>query len=440
MTLALSPFPSATSIVDALARGATTAEAVVEASLERIAACEPMIHAWQVLDAEGALRRAHALDRAWAGGAARGALCGVPLAIKDIIDTADLPTAYGSKIYRDAQPVEDAWCVSKVRSVDGVVMGKTVTTEFAYFAPGPTANPCDVEHTPGGSSSGSAAAVADGMVPLAFGTQTAASLIRPASYCGVFGLKPTHGTVSLEGIKPFASSLDTLGWLARSADDLELMRCALLDERYVPLEAMSPTSLRLIATRTHEWATIDEDGAAAWAGALSRVSRGGRSARVVDLPAELADLFDAHKTVMAYEAARSLAPELRDHREHMSSQIVGLLETGATIDETAYRNALTFAKLGRRMMADLMRDADALLIPAAPGEAPKGLAATGDPAFSRVWTLLGLPCVSVPGMTGAKGLPIGTQLVGHPGRERDLLHAAACMHRLLGPEGIDARG
>ncbi len=431
MTTPLATCPSATAIAAAIAAGSLTAEAVVDASLERIAAREPVVRAWEVLDAKGAIERARRLDRLWAAGGVRGALGGVPLAVKDILDTDDLPTGYGSPIHRGARPVADAWCVRKARGGDAVVMGKTVTTEFAYFTPGPTANPHDVAHTPGGSSSGSAAAVADGMVPLAFGTQTAASLIRPASYCGVFALKPTHGTVSLAGAKPFAPSLDTIGWLARSADDLELMRSAMVDELYVPLEAMASADLRLVASRTHEWPAIDEGGAIAWDEALARVSRGGRGATVVDVPTALAGLVDAQKTVMAYEAARSLAPELRDHRARMSDAIVGLLDAGGAIDDARYREALALADAGRRGIADLMRDADALLVPAAPGEAPHGLHATGDPAFSRVWTLLGLPCVSVPGLAGPKGLPIGMQLVGRPREERALLRAAECLHRML---------
>jgi Asp-tRNA(Asn)/Glu-tRNA(Gln) amidotransferase A subunit family amidase len=275
------------------------------------------------------------------------------------------------------------------------------------------------------------------MVPLAFGTQTAASLIRPASYCGVFALKPTHGGTSLAGIKPFAPSLDTLGWMARSADDLELMRAAMTGEPFRPLDVLDASGLRLRASRTHEWPQIDDGGAGAWDEALARIARGGRAAEVVDLPAALAGLTDAQKTVMAREAAHHLAAELRDHRERLSAPLIALLDAGCAIDAQRYDAALACAAHGRALVADLMRDVDALLVPAAPGEAPRGLHATGDPAFSRVWTLLGLPCVTVPGLVGPNGLPIGMQVVGHPGDERRLLRAAATLHRLLAG-GVDA--
>lgn len=423
------PYPSMTAVAlrQAMAAGTLSAEAVARAAIERIAERDAQVHAWQVLDAEGAIAAARAVDSGRAG----GPLGGVPLGVKDIIATADLPTRYGSPIYDGFRPAADAACVALARSAGAVVMGKTVTTEFAYFSPGPTANPRKLTHTPGGSSSGSAAAVADGMVPLAFGTQTAGSLIRPASFCGVFAIKPTFGTVSMEGIKLFSQSLDTLGWFARSADDLELMRCAMGGTVFEPLQGRAPSALRLGVCRTHEWPAVDAGGAAAFEQALKLAASAGVGLRDIALPAALAGLADAQKTVMAWEAARQLDPEWRAHPTRLSAALRSLLQVGRDCPDKVYGQALEQAAVGRPMLNELMRDIDALLVPAAPGEAPEGLAATGDPVFSRVWTLLGLPCVNVPGLAGPRGLPIGMQLVGHPHRERDLLAAASTLHQVL---------
>ncbi|VTU25821.1 Glutamyl-tRNA(Gln) amidotransferase subunit A [Variovorax sp. PBL-H6] len=425
---------TAVALRQALARGEVNAEAVARAALERIAEREPQIHAWQHLDAKGALAAARAFDAR----GRPGLLGGVPVGVKDIIATADLPTRYGSPIYEGFRPAADARCVATVRAAGAVVIGKTVTTEFAYFQPGPTANPRNPAHTPGGSSSGSAAAVADGMVPIAFGTQTAGSLIRPASYCGVFALKPGFGAASMEGIKPFSPSLDTLGWLARSADDLELMRCAMEGTPFVPLQRPAPNALRLGVCRTHEWPSADAGGIAAFGQAVMLVGAAGTSLRDVALPAAAAGLLNAQKTVMAYEAARQLDVEWRLHPQQLSAALHGLLQNGRDCSEADYRQALAQAGEGRRTVGALMQGLDALLVPAAPGEAPVGLTATGDPVFSRVWTLLGLPCVNVPGLHGPQGLPIGVQLVGHPQRERDLLAVAARVHHILSNGSQDA--
>jgi Asp-tRNA(Asn)/Glu-tRNA(Gln) amidotransferase A subunit family amidase len=357
-------------------------------------------------------------------------LGGVPIGVKDLIATADMPTRYGSPIYEGFRPAADAACVALARTAGALVIGKTVTTEFAYFSPGPTANPRNPAHTPGGSSSGSAAAVADGMVPIAFGTQTAGSLIRPASFCGVFALKPSFGLPSLEGIKPFSPSLDTLGWLARSADDLELMRCAMNGTAFAPLPLTAPTALRIGVCRTHEWPAVNAGGAAAFEQALKLAAAAGVTLREIALPAAWASLVEAQKTVMAYEAARQLDTEWRRHSEQLSTALGALLQTGRDCSDDAYAQALAQATIARRLLPELMRDVDALLVPAAPGEAPAGLAATGDPVFNRIWTLLGPPCVGVPGLLGPQGLPIGMQLVGHVQRERELLAVARSLHRV----------
>jgi Asp-tRNA(Asn)/Glu-tRNA(Gln) amidotransferase A subunit family amidase len=420
--------PDAVSIRTGLLGRRMRAEQVVRDAIDRIEAMEPAIRAWEVFDPTLALAQARRLDQRLAAGEVPGLLAGVPLAVKDIFDTVDLPTRYGSPIYRDHRPGVEAQVVARARNAGAVVMGKTVTTEFAYFTPGATANPWDPQRTPGGSSSGSAAAVASGMVPLAFGSQTAGSLIRPASYCGVFALKATHGCFSLAGVKAFAPSLDTLGWLARSADDLELMRSALVGQPYVALEQRSPGTLRLAASRTHEWPALDAGGQQSWNSALVHLDAACVPVDWLDVPANLAGLAQAQKTVMAWEAARTLAPEWRENRFLLSAPILELLDVGMKTSDAAYNEALALAGQGRVEVAQLMQGFDALLVPAAPGEAPQGLASTGDPVFSRVWTLLGFPCVNVPGLLGPTGMPVGMQLVGHWGKERELLSTAAGLY------------
>ncbi|WP_262342729.1 amidase, partial [Bordetella pertussis] len=383
------------------------------------------------LDVDAARAQARRLDTH----AARGLLAGVPIAVKDIFLTEQFPTRYGSPIYEHGIAGTDADCVARARAAGALVLGKTVTTEFAYFTPGPTANPRDPSRTPGDSSSGSAAAVAAGMVPLAFGSQTAGSLIRPASYCGVFALKPTHGLHSLAGAKAMAPSLDTLGWLARDAGDLELMRCALAGEDYRPLPDARPAALRLGICLTHEWHAIEPDGAQAFAHAQVLCTAAGAQLAPLVLPDALQGLMQAQQTIMAYEAARSLAAEWRDARARLSPAMQALIEAGLGCDAQSYAQALALAARGRAHLEHAMRDLDAVIAPAAPGEAPPGLARTGDPIFSRVWTLLGLPCVNVPGLAGPHGMPIGVQLIGRPGDERRLLAVAAALHRVFHPTG-----
>ena len=421
---------SALSLREALRQRSTSAREVLTQSLDVIAQREPVVKAWTLIDVAAATARADALD-AEPSRLDEGLLAGVPVAVKDLMDTADLPTGYGSPIYSGHRPAQDAACVAALRKAGANILGKTVTTEFAYFKPGPTTNPWNAAHTPGGSSSGSAAAVAAGMVPLALGSQTAGSLIRPASYCGVFALKPTHGLFDLQGVKGLSPSLDTLGWLARTADDLELMRCALSGEPFEPLGRLSASGRRIGVCHTHEWPLAQPDGQAAFLRAVGLVEVGGVATVPRPLPDAQVTLLDDQKLIMAHEAAIALAPELRQHADRLSDAMLGLLRTGSAITPDEHAAALARTREAKSVVRQLMADVDALLVPAAPGEAPAGLAATGDPVFSRVWTLLGLPCVNVPGLRGPNGLPIGVQLVGHPRRERELLALAALVHSLL---------
>jgi Asp-tRNA(Asn)/Glu-tRNA(Gln) amidotransferase A subunit family amidase len=391
--------------------GELSSEALVRACLARIEAREPLIGAWAHLDPDRALAQARARDAE----PPRGPLHGVPVGIKDIFDTADLPTAYGSPIYAGHRPDRDAVCVQRLRDAGAVILGKTVTTEFALFHPGKTRNPHDPSRTPGGSSSGSAAAVADRMVPLALGTQTAGSVVRPACFCGIWGLKPTFGAIPTDGVKACAPSLDTVGAFARSVDDLTL---ALEVMAAAPI-ASAPLPERVAFVRTYEWDRAEPATQAAMADLAATVG-----ASEVELPEAFAGLVAAQERLMAREAATALAVEHTDHRDACSPRLLALLDEGAQLTEADRRESLDAAAAGRAALADVFAVYDVLLAPAVLGEAPEGLDATGDPLFCRLWTLLGAPSVAVPGLRGPTGLPLGVQIIGPPGGDDRALAGA----------------
>lgn len=426
MTALVSAAPTAYSITLDIQQRKSTATAVLHAALDRIHDVEPRIKAWVQLDEATAFRCAESLDRKLAQGVSLGLLCGVPFAVKDIFDTQTMPTSYGARPYSNHRPTKDADVVTLTKCADATIIGKTVTTEFAYFSPGPTVNPWRPTHTPGGSSSGSAAAVASGMVPLALGSQTAGSLIRPASYCGVYAFKPTYGAFSTGGAKPFSESLDTIGWLANNANDLELYRSALLAETsFRPLLNLPASSMRVGICQTHEWNYLDESGKIAWDTTLRLISKAGARATEITISEGLKGLLQAQKTIMAYEAARNLEKDLALHADRLSIEIFNLVREGVSISQETYFAARVLAEEGRTALSLIFEDIDVLMVPAAPGEAPEGLARTGDPVFSRVWTLLGCPCACVPGILGPSGLPVGIQVVGAHGNDRTLLECAA---------------
>jgi amidase len=410
-----------------IATGQLTAERLVRDCLERIAEREGEVGAWEYLDPDAALAEARARDAS----PALGPLHGVPVGVKDIVDTAAMPTAYGSPIWAGHRPDRDAACVALVRAAGGVVLGKTVTTEFAYFTAGRTANPREPGHTPGGSSSGSAAAVADHMVPVAFGTQTAGSIIRPAAFCGVVGYKPTFGTVSRSGVMPFAESLDTVGALARTVADAALLIsvAAGRPDLLVP-EAGGPVP-RVGVHQTGNWELASAESRQAVGDAAGRLELAGAEVSEAILPAWFAELPGAQATVMAFEAARSFAPELREHDRRLSPKLRALLDEGARCSSKEYLDRLQLAEAGREALAVLFERHDLLLTPSAPGVAPRGLEATGDPVFNRTWTFLGTPCVHLPTGAGPGGLPVGAQLVGRRGDDARVLAMAAWAEREL---------
>ena len=383
-----------------------TAERLAAACLERIAAREPAVHAWAFVDREQALARARALDRA----PRASRLHGVPFGVKDIIDTADLPTEYGSPIYKGHRPRADAACDSLLRRAGCLLLGKTVTTEFANNHPSPTLNPHDPAHTPGGSSSGSAAAVADRMAPLALGTQTGGSVIRPAAYCGAFAVKPSFGSINRQGMKFDAESLDTIGVFSRSAEDLALALEVLAG--YPVPDFASFGKPRIGLCRTPRWRDADDVTQANLEEAARRLSEAGATVRDFDLPPGSEALFDRHKLIMGYENARALAWEYTNFPELISATLKPRLDEGWRVTRAEYDAVREAARLCRRALAERMREVDFLLTPSAPSEAPRSLASTGDPVFNRAWTLFGVPCVTVPFRKGKHGLPLGVQLVG----------------------------
>lgn len=386
----------------------TATEAAVERCLEVVARAEERVRAWVWLDAVEARRHA-------AGRPDEGPLAGVVVGVKDVYDTIDMPTQRGTPIYADRMAGEDAAAVALLRAAGGFVLGKTVTAELAGFSPGATRNPHRLAHTPGGSSSGSAAAVAAGMADLALGTQTAGSVIRPASYCGVLGFKPTFGSVSVAGLKLFAPSLDTVGWFARDVDTIDAARVALTGATpQAPFDAAPSVAF----VRTDVWASAAADAqravveAAALAGATERA-----------LPDSCVGLIDQQPIVQAYEGARSFAWEHHERRDALSEGMLGILDWGAGLGPDRRQAVLDRARAVD--LDELFGDADVILTLSADGEAPEGLGSTGHPRFARLWTLLGVPTISVPGMTGDTGLPIGVQLVARRGYDARLLGAAA---------------
>ena len=397
-----------------LAVSEITSEALVAACLERISARDEAVRAWAFIDRAAAIAQARALDRM----PRRSRLHGVPFGIKDIIDTADLPTEYNSPIYRGHRPKADAACVTLLRQAGCVILGKTVTTEFANNHPSQTRNPHHSAHTPGGSSSGSAAAVADFMVPLALGTQTGGSVIRPAAYCGTFAIKPSFGAINRAGAKFLAESLDTIGLFARSATDLALAMEVLTARTPVDRSSASP---RIGICRTPRWSLADTAVQAALEQTARALAKAGALLRDFELPAGSVDLFDRHKVIMGYETARALGWEYWNHRDELSATLRARLDEGWKVPRADYDAMRSHVRRLRRELAESMREVDFLITPSAPSEAPASLASTGDPVFNRAWTLLGVPCVTLPHGKGPHGLPLAVQLVGAHETDMQLL-------------------
>jgi Asp-tRNA(Asn)/Glu-tRNA(Gln) amidotransferase A subunit family amidase len=427
--------PSAAAAARQIREGKLRSEELVADCLARIRELEPKVQAWTCLDEEHALAQAREADERSRSGEGVGPLNGVPVGLKDIIDTADMPTENGTVLHKGRAPREDAAVVKMLRAAGAVILGKTVTTECAYFSPGKTRNPHNPEHTPGGSSSGSAAAVAADMVPLALGSQTNGSTVRPGSFCGVYALKPTHGLIPRTGMLTLSRTLDHVGLFARTLEDIALLAENIAgyhegdpDTRLrarVPFQAIlaeePPVQPMFAFVRTPHWDKTAADTKEAFAELAEAL---GAQMEEVELPS-LLEAWDSHKIIMEAEMAANFEREWRTGRDQLSAQLASLIERGREARAVDYQRALrAIAPLVEGLDELFMQRYDAILTPAAPGTAPKGLASTGDPVFCTPWTLAGLPAVSLPLMQGENGLPLGVQLVGRRNFDARLLRTA----------------
>lgn len=420
---------SASEMARKIEAGETTCEAVTAACLERIADREPHVEAWIYLDKGKAMADARAIDAGSGGGLVRG----VPIGVKDIIDTKDMPTGHGTVIHTQNHPSYDAPCVAQCRAEGGLILGKTVTSEFAHLSPGKTKNPHNPAHSPAGSSSGSGAAVADFMVPVAYGTQTGGSIVRPAAFNGCIGYKPSYGDYNPLGVHDNTRSVDTLGMLSRTMDDQALMRAVTMGLPYRPLKPVSVGDLRIGLCRTPHWEQADEATRGHVEAAADKLSALGADVSDFDLPAG----FDAHEqafdVVSAFEFSRALAYEWHNHRDKLTPRVIeGRLNLGWSVTYDEYRAGLATLKVYRDHFFAALEGYDLLITPSANGEAPADLTTIGLAHFNRVWTALHAPGISLPLFTGALGLPIGLQLIGQLGDDENFLDAANAVHLALG--------
>ncbi len=412
-----------------IAAGTLSALALTEACLARIAVREPEVHAWAHVADTSAVRTAAGRD----GPGERGPLHGLPIGIKDVIQTRDMPTRHNSALYDETDPTPDASCVALLRAAGAVILGKTETVEFAATGRvAPTRNPADLRCTPGGSSSGSATAVADFHVPLALGTQTGGSIIRPAAYCGVYGVKPTWGLVSREGAKTFAPSLDTIGWFARSAEDLGLLYDVLDPEPAGEADALSPGAARIAVCRTAVWDQAEAATRDAMDEAILRLMAAGAEVVELTLPPMFDDALATQGVIMKGEARASFLAEHRLHGEALHPSLAGYVENAEGISRGGLRDAYDRAAAMRVAFDEIAAQFDAVLTPSVTGEAPEGLVSTGSYVFNALWSLIHTPCVNVPGLTGPNGRPVGLTLAGLRFADRRVLAAAAMLGGLIG--------
>jgi len=430
--------------IAALRDGAVSALDVTESCLARIAEIDAKIEAWAFLDPDHARAQARALDEARADGRPLGPLHGIPVGVKDIFDTNDMPTEDGTVLHAGRQPMHDCTAVSLLRQAGAVIMGKTVTTELAVFTPGKTHNPHDPERTPGGSSSGSAAAVASGMVPLAIGSQTNGSVVRPASFCGVVGFKPTHGLISRRGVLPISRTLDHVGVFAGSVADAALLAELLMtyDSGDADMRPQARPQLSRMAAeepplppilafaKTPVWDQADDDTKEAFAELVDML---GEAAVEVELPSSFENVVDLHSIIQDAELAVNFAPEYEQGGDKLSARLRGIIEHGQQVTAGDYIRALARIPLLNIMLNEIFDRYDAILTPAAPGEAPIG-AATGSPVFCTAWSLLGTPAITLPLLRGSNGMPIGVQLVGLRGNDGRLLRTAQWLSERVAAE------
>ena len=415
---------SALDLAARLEAGKLTPRAVVEMCAEAIAAREKDVAAFATLDLAGARRAAD--DPRLSSLPLRG----LPVGFKDIFDTADLPTQYGSPVYANHRPAADATAVVMTRQAGGIVLGKTVTTQFASLVPSATRNPRNLAHTPGGSSAGSAAAVGAGMVPLAFGTQTAGSVIRPAAFCGVTAFKPSYRLIPMVGVKDVAWHLDTAGLFGAGVADVAFAATVIL-QRELRVDGAAPAAPRVALARTHLWPKASPAMQQAVESAARIAAAAGAKVADLGLSPIVEDAYEAQFTIQDYENIRGLAFEYERHRDRIDPLLLTQLDRAAAISADEYDAARRLASRARQLLADAMADYDVILTPSAPGTAPRGFATTGDPMFNRLWTLMGAPCINVAGLNDGDGLPLGVQIVGRFGRDHAALAAALFIERAI---------
>lgn len=423
---------TAAAALAAIRAGTLTSEQLVRDCLDRIAEAEPTVQAWTRLEPQLALEQARAADAARRSGAALGALHGLPVGIKDIFDTADMPTENGTVLHAGRQPAEDATVVARLRRAGAVILGKTVTTELAVYAPGKTTNPHDARRTPGGSSSGSAAAVAARMVPLAIGTQTNGSVLRPASYCGVYGYKPSHGAIPRHGVLKQSSALDQVGVFGRTVEDCALLAGELFGADGLDPDARAgaqlgagdwrlPSPPRIAFVRTPVWPNATPAAQEAFAAFVA-------AHREFVHEAQLPPLFEGalacHRTIMVADLASNFEREYAEGSDRLSPTLRDMIEEGQRVTGAAYSKARDAMAAMQQALQGVFAGCDAILTPATQGSAPLGLDSTGSPMFCTIWTLCGVPAISLPILRGEDGMPLGAQLVAPKGEDAVLLRIA----------------
>lgn len=433
---------SASDAAAAIRNGTLTSEELVQACLDHIAQLEDRVEAWAFLEPELALEQARKADLALQAGIAVGPLHGIPVGIKDIIDTKGMPTEDGTILHAGRQPSVDATIVSRLQEAGAIILGKTVTTELAVFAPGKTKNPHDLERTPGGSSSGSAAAVAAGMIPLAVGTQTNGSVIRPASFCGVYGYKPTFGLISRHLVLQQSQPLDQIGVFARSVEDAALIAEALIGydandpdtnpqakPTLVRTQAEKPPmEPQLAFIKTPVWNKADESTREAFSELVSHLEK---HVNEVELPPVFDGAYEQHRMIMEADLARSFEREYTDGGDQLSDILKDMIERGQKVLAVDYNNAVASRNDLYRNFDKTFEWNDAIITPATVGEAPLGLESTGSPMFCTIWTLCGMPAITLPLLQGENGMPLGVQLVGPRGDDARLLRTARWLVRKI---------
>ena len=434
---------SAVEAAEAIRAGEVKSEELVQACLDRVAQIEDAVQAWTHLDPDYALEQARAADLARSEGKALGPLHGIPVGVKDIFDTKDMPTEDGTVLHAGRMPGMDAKAVALLREAGAIIMGKTVTTELAVYAPGKTRNPHDPKRTPGGSSSGSAAAVAAFMAPLAIGTQTNGSVIRPASYCGVYGFKPSHGLISRHRVLQQSRPLDQVGVFARTVEDVALVAEPLMafDDRDPDTRPRArpnltqtvaedpPVTPQLAFVETTVWDQAGDDTREAFQELVEHL---GEHVEAAELPPAFDEAHADHRTIMEADLARSFAREYETGKDELSSTLREIIERGQTHLAVDYNRALGQIAALNGLLNEIFEGFDAILTPATAGEAPAGLDSTGSPVFCTIWTLCGVPAISLPILQGADGMPLGAQLVGPKGDDARLLRTARWLVDLAG--------